>query len=180
MRIPEKIKINEMFYLSHNPTEKDIDALFKNLNDIDIYNGTLRIPFPYTISDAELYISGCYKQKEEFGKPMKWQVRNNDGLLCGSIALLNNHGKDSHKDEIGYWIGKAYRNKGLMTDTIKAFSNLVFQYYGMVRLEATIYSYNIASQRVVEKCGFNYEGTLKKAYFKDGKYIDGKLYALVK
>jgi [ribosomal protein S5]-alanine N-acetyltransferase len=180
MQIPEKIMINEMYYLSHEPTDNDIDALVKNLNDIEIYNGTLRVPFPYTKENAKEYIANCLKQKEEFGKPMKWQVRTNDGALAGSITLHNYHGKDSHKDEIGYWIGKAHRNKGLMTDTIKTFSNLASEYYGIIRIEATIFDYNIASQKVVEKCGFIYEGTLKKAYFKDGKYIDGKLYALIK
>jgi ribosomal-protein-alanine N-acetyltransferase len=180
MLIPDKIKINENYYLSHSPTENDIDALVENLNDMEIYNGTLRVPFPYTKENARSYVEGCHEQKKEFGKPMKWQVRTNTGLLAGSITLHNYHGKGSHKDEIGYWIGKAHRNKGLMTDTIKTFSNLAFQYYGIIRLEATIFDYNIASQKVVEKCGFNYEGTLKKAYFKDSKYIDGKLYALVK
>jgi [ribosomal protein S5]-alanine N-acetyltransferase len=180
MKIPERIKINEDYYLSHQPTENDIDTMLENLNDIEIYNGTLRVPFPYKREDAEFFINSCYEQEKEFGRPMKWQVRTNDGILAGSITLHNYHGKGSHKDEIGYWIGKEHRNKGLMTDTIKAFSNLVFEYYGIIRLEATIFDYNIASQKVVEKCGFNYEGTLKKAYFKDSKYIDGKLYALVK
>lgn len=180
MLIPEKIKINESYYLSHSPSVADIPSLMENLNDIDVYNGTLRVPYPYRLADAEEYIAGCARHLVEFGHPMKWQVRDSEGKLCGSIALMNQHGKGSHKDEIGYWIGKAHRNKGLMTDSIKAFSDLVFRYYGLVRLEATIFSYNIPSQKVVEKCGFIYEGTLKKAYFKDGKYIDGKLYALVK
>jgi RimJ/RimL family protein N-acetyltransferase len=180
MNIPGKIQINEHYYLSHTPGMEDVDALLQNLNDIEVYNGTLRVPFPYTRENAESYITACAAQEKEFGRPMKWQVRNNEGLLCGSITLHNEHGKGSHKDEIGYWIGKAHRNRGLMTDTLKAFAALVFGYYGIVRIEATIFDYNIASQKAVEKCGFNYEGTLKKAYFKDGKYIDGKLYALVK
>jgi ribosomal-protein-alanine N-acetyltransferase len=180
MQIPEKIRINENYYLSHTPTMKDLDVLMENLNDVEIYNGTLRVPFPYTLKDAESYVAGCEKQKKEFGRPMKWQVRNNEGILVGSIALHNQYGKDSHKDEIGYWMGKASRNKGLMTETIRTFSRIVFEYYRIIRIEATIFDHNTASQKAVEKCGFIYEGTLKKAYFKDGKYIDGKLYALVK
>jgi [ribosomal protein S5]-alanine N-acetyltransferase len=180
MRIPDKIKINEHYYLSHTPSVNDIDTLLENLNDPEIYNGTLRIPRPYTREDADAYIKSCAVQHLEFGYPMKWQVRDKSGRMAGSITLHNQYGKGSHKDEIGYWIGKAHRNKGLMTDTLKVFSELVFTYYEMIRLEATIFDYNTASQRAVEKCGFIYEGTLKKAYFKDGKYIDGKLFALVK
>src|ERR1700752_2649463 len=89
MGIPEKIKINENYYLSHKPTENDIEALLQNLNDIDIYNGTLRVPFPYTREDAEFFIRSCYEQEKECGRPMKGQVRTNDGLLAVSITLHN-------------------------------------------------------------------------------------------
>jgi RimJ/RimL family protein N-acetyltransferase len=179
MALPDRIRINEMYYLSHAPGMNDIDAIVEGANDIGVYEGTLRMPYPYTTKNAENYVKGCEKQSAEFGKPMKWQIRTNTGTFAGSISLHNQYGKDSHRDEIGYWIGKAHRNKGLMTDTIKAFAQLAFEHYGLIRLEATIFDSNIASQKVVEKCGFIYEGTLKKAYFKDGKYIDGKLYALV-
>ena len=34
---------------------------------------------------------------------------------------------------------------------------------------------NSASKRVIEKCGFTYEGTLRDSFFIDDKYI-GRLY----
>ncbi|HEX8515041.1 MAG TPA: GNAT family protein [Bacteroidia bacterium] len=176
----DRVELGKGYYLTHTPGMEDLDALVENLNDIEIYNGTLKVPFPYTRANAVAYVSGCLEQNEKFGVPMKWQVRTQAGRLAGSISLHSQYGKGSHKDEIGYWMGKAHRNQGIMTQTIKAFSALVFEYYGLVRLEATIFDYNISSQKVVEKCGFIYEGTLKKAYFKDGKYIDGKLYSLLK
>jgi RimJ/RimL family protein N-acetyltransferase len=180
MEIPEFIKINNDFYLSHSPSDQDLDALVNCLNDTEIYNNTLRVPHPYTIVNAQEYVKGCMSQKGEHQKPMKWQIRNKDGLIVGSIALHNQYGKGSHKDEIGYWIGKSYRNKGLMAEAINIFTAFVMENYGLIRLEATIFDFNVSSQKMIEKCNFRYEGTLKKAYFKDGKFIDGKLYALVK
>jgi [ribosomal protein S5]-alanine N-acetyltransferase len=176
----EKIYISNDYYLSNEPTVADIDDLVLHLNDEGIYNGTLRLPFPYTHLDAEAYLVNYENRKKVFGRPMNWQIRTTTGKLIGGISLHGQYGKDSHKDEIGYWLGKAFWNKGIMTNALPAFAKYIAIHYGIIRLEATIFDYNEASIRVVEKCGFNYEGTLKKAYFKDGKYIDGKLYALVK
>ncbi|CAN5327874.1 GNAT family N-acetyltransferase [soil metagenome] len=176
----ERIIIDSDYYLFAGPTPDDIDDLILHLNDEGVYNGLLKMPFPYTKADAEFYLKGFEFRKQQFGRPMNWQLRTKEGKLIGGISLQGHYGKDSHRDEIGYWLGRAYWNKGIMTKVLPAFSKFVAIHYGIIRLEATIFEYNAASIKVVEKCGFNYEGTLKKAYFKDGKYIDGKLYALVK
>jgi ribosomal-protein-alanine N-acetyltransferase len=176
----EKIIINENYYLSAEATVSELDDLLTQINDIEVYNGTLRIPYPYTQADGEYYLERAGARKEEFGRPMNWQIRTKEGKWIGGISLHGFYGKDSHRDEIGYWLGKEFRNKGIMSMVLPAFAEYVAVHYGVIRLEATIFDYNTASIKAVEKCGFIYEGTLKKAYFKDGKYIDGKLYALVK
>jgi ribosomal-protein-alanine N-acetyltransferase len=178
--ISSVVSINENYNLSDGPAPDDIDALVLCLNDIGIYNGTLRVPFPYTKTDAENYMNLVAKRKAESGKPMSWQIKTKEHQLIGGISLHCQYGYHSHKDEIGYWLARPFWNKGIMTAAITTFADLVAEHHGIIRLEATIFDYNISSQRVVEKCGFNYEGTLKKAYFKDGKYIDGKLYSLVR
>ena len=176
----QKIIIDNDYYLSSNATIADIDDLISQINDAEVYNGTLRIPYPYTRSDGEYYLKMAKLRKEEFGHAMNWQIRTIEGRWIGGISLHGFYGKDSHRDEIGYWLGKDYRNKGIMSKALPAFAKYVAVHFGVIRLEATIFDYNTASIKAVEKCGFIYEGTLKKAYFKDGKYIDGKLYALVK
>ncbi len=46
-----KIVVNDEIHLSEvRPSDKD--ALVSHLNDRDIYDRTLRIPFPYTEKDA--------------------------------------------------------------------------------------------------------------------------------
>ncbi len=42
------------------------------------------------------------------------------------------------------------------------------------------FSYNIASCRVLEKAGFQFEGLLRKNAVKNGKIVDMKMYALVR
>jgi len=176
----EIIAIDDNYYLSSAPTAEDLGSLVMHLNNREVSDHLLRVPFPYTHNEAERYIKNAEERTKEFGRCMNWQLRNSSHQLIGSITLHNQYGKGSHRDEIGYWLAKPYWGKGIMAKALIAFSNHVFEYYGLVRLEATIFHFNTASMKVVEKCGFNYEGTLKKAYFKDGKYIDGKLYSLVR
>jgi RimJ/RimL family protein N-acetyltransferase len=42
-----------------------------------------------------------------------------------------------------------------------------------------VFEYNIASEKVLLKCGFSCEGTLRNVYRKNGAYITAKLMALV-
>ena len=111
---------------------------------------------------------------------MEWSLRVYTGELIGGIGLQGYYGKNAHKDKIGYWLAKPYWNKGIMTEALKTFCTTVFEMYNLVRLEAEIYPHNPASMRIVEKCGFKYEGLLHKCIVKDSKYLDVHLYALVK
>ena len=98
----QKIIIDSDYYLMSGPKVSDIDDFVFHLNDIGIYNGTLKIPFPYTKSDAEFYLLQYETRKKEFGHPMNWQIRTKEGKVIGGISLHGQYGKGSHKDEIGY------------------------------------------------------------------------------
>ena len=50
----------------------------------------------------------------------------------------------------------------------------------LVRITAHVFESNSASAGVLEKNGFVCEGHLRKHYLKDGRFFDGKLYALVR
>ena len=55
-----------------------------------------------------------------------------------------------------------------------------FAHLDLVRLYATIFEWNPASARVLEKAGYTYEGRLRKSVTKDGKTIDQLWYAIVR
>ncbi len=54
-----------------------------------------------------------------------------------------------------------------------------FQTLGLKRIEATAFTHNPASQRVLERSGLSREGTLKGWHCKDGKLIDAVMFAIV-
>ena len=55
-----------------------------------------------------------------------------------------------------------------------------FTQFDLARLYANVFSGNGASVRVLEKIGFAYEGTMAKSVWKDGRFIDELVYAVVR
>lgn len=79
-----------------------------------------------------------------------------------------------------------YCGKGIGTQAVgKAITNafhcfrknsFIYKKEGFDRLHARIIGHNPAAERVLEKNGFVYEGTLRNAACKDGKIYDQKVY----
>ncbi len=159
--------------------ESDKDALVWWLNDKDIYKRTLNIPFPYTETDAIEFYNKCKEKDEIFGVQMTWAIRKKDGQLIGVIGLS---GKDEfpQKEEVGYWLARDFWGKGIMKKSLQAVTNIAIEKYGIIRLEAPTFAFNLHSQKVAEKCGYMYEGNLRKSLYKDGMYFDCRMYSYVK
>ena len=82
--------------------------------------------------------------------------------------------------EFNYATDNRYVNKGYMTETLKAVIDFALNVMNVNRIQGGCCVENIASKRVMEKCGLNLEGTLKK-YVKliDG-YHDMHMFAITK
>lgn len=82
--------------------------------------------------------------------------------------------------ELGYYIAEEYWGKGIMTEAVKQVCDYVFQKSDIIRIYGEPFAYNTASLRVLEKAGFQYEGTLRNNAVKNGKVLDMKMYAILK
>lgn len=72
------------------------------------------------------------------------------------------------------------RRKGIGYKAIMALIDYAFNQLNLNCLTANILSYNHASQRLFEKCGFICEGTLRHRVFKNGEYQDLLSYSLLR
>jgi RimJ/RimL family protein N-acetyltransferase len=180
-RIPNqtKIEVDDEIYLDQ-PDRKDKQNLILYLTDREIYNNTLRLPYPYTAKDADWWIKFVEDNKKKTGLLLNYAIRNREKQLMGGISYHLRYGLSSHKDEIGYWLARRYWNKGIMTKIVRRFCAYGFDSLNLTRIEATVFVNNAASCRVLEKCGFEFEGLLKKYYLKDGEFIDVRLYSVTK
>ncbi|HXQ38369.1 MAG TPA: GNAT family N-acetyltransferase [Anaerolineales bacterium] len=69
-----------------------------------------------------------------------------DGQVAGNVVSWE---QDSER-EVGYWVGKEYWGKGIATKALMDFLNQV----KTRPLVAHVAKHNVASRRVLEKCGF--------------------------
>lgn len=72
------------------------------------------------------------------------------------------------------------RQKGIGYEVITMLINYGFNQLNFNCLVANILSYNSASQKLFEKCGFVLEGTLRNRVFKNGAYQDLLSYSLLR
>ena len=94
------------------------------------------------------------------------------GRFAGHVTIAPQNGWRSHVGEIGYWIGRRYWGKGIATAALAAMSEYGFMALGLKKLRATVLAPNVASMRVLEKCGYVREGVLKSEVQKGGVYFD--------
>lgn len=81
--------------------------------------------------------------------------------------------------EIGYMIAPEQWDNGYATEAVELACGYVFRERRLNRVYATVYETNPASARVLEKVGFEQEGTLRKHAFVDGEYVDVLQYGLL-
>lgn len=102
-----------------------------------------------------------------------------DSKVIGSIGVFRQENIHRQTAELGYYIAEEYWGKGIMTEAIKQICEYVFNKSDIIRIYAEPFAYNTASCRVLEKAGFQYEGTLRSNASKNGKVIDMKMYSLL-
>lgn len=101
--------------------------------------------------------------------------RKASGECIGQIAYFLVDSKNEFA-EIEYCIGTAFQKKGYATEACKAAIKYGFEKIGLHKVQICVRPANTPSRKVIEKCGFTYEGTLRD-YFKmpDGSF-EGRMY----
>ena len=121
------------------------------------------------------YISS-YSSKDYY----RWAViEKKSGHCIGQIAFFLVDCKN-HFAEIEYCIGSAFQRCGYATEATNAVIRFGFEKAELHKIQICHRSNNLPSKRVIEKCGFTYEGALRDYFFIDGKYYDRLYYSILR
>ncbi len=154
---------------------KDLAAALSNKKVQDNLRDGL--PYPYTEQDGKEFISAMLSADENETFAFAITV---DNMVIGSIGIFRQGNIHRQTAELGYYIAEEYWGKGIMTEAVKQICEYVFAKSDIIRIYAEPFAYNIASCRVLEKVGFQYEGTLRSNAVKNGRVIDMEMYSLLK
>lgn len=153
----------------------DLESLVANASHADVSRGLRdRFPYPYTGDDGRAWLARAVDESDR-----AWAIEF-DGAAVGGVSLHPGTDVHRHSAELGYWLGRRYWGRGLMSAIVAAFAPCAMDAFRLHRLHATVYANNPASMRVLEKAGFEREGVHKSAVVKRGELLDIVMYARVR
>jgi RimJ/RimL family protein N-acetyltransferase len=136
------------------------------------------MPRPYTLEHAKSFIARAAENLTE-GTAIGMAICEPEHRQAiGSITLHTGSPRHWH---IGYWLAPEWRNRGVTSAAVRAFSRWAFDAYGdLMRLSLYTLPDNLASQRVAARTGFTREGLLRQWDHSAGFAEDVVMFSLVR
>ena len=158
--------------------EGDIDAIFNACQD-PLIPAFTTVPANYTIDHAIDFV-----RTDPFSFAERRELRfiidygNGSDIKFAGVISLHTINIKNHTAEIGYWMEKSMRGKGIGTIAAKLITDYGIQTLGFRRIDGLADVENLASQKLLTSAGFEKEGILRnKVTRDDGRQIDMALFA---
>lgn len=135
------------------------------------------LPDPYTIDDARAFLTRVRAADPD--KTFSFAITCND-VPVGNLGVQRQENIHRYTGEMGYFLGRAYWGRGIATWAVQAAVGWLFAHTDLLRIYAEPLARNTASCRVLEKAGFQLEGTLRHNAVKGGEILDMQLYAVLR
>ncbi len=157
-------------------TMEDAPDLVALCGSVDRRYLSNRLPQPYEQSDALSWIS---KARQIDGLEGVFRAIVVDGRIVGSVSVERRPDVFCVDGEIGYMLLPEYCGRGFASEAVGSICSIAFFELALRRISAVVFSDNAASVRVLEKNGFEHEGTMRRAALKDGRICDLLLFGRV-
>jgi len=160
-------------------TDKDAAEMFKNWTWDERVAKYCRW-YPHKSIEETKQLLKMYISQAENGFDYRWGITLRDSNnLIGVIDVVD-LSEDKKTAEVGYVLAYDYWNNGYLTEALKAVIDELFK-SGVEKIIADHHVENIASGRVMEKCGMKFTHFSKaKAKFGSDELCDVKCYAIKK
>jgi [ribosomal protein S5]-alanine N-acetyltransferase len=169
----------------------DAPQLVACLNDQEVLKTLSNtIPNPYHLSDAEWFINHLYppdkKLQTHFAMTPITHGCTNEGKLVGVLGFDLGPDVFVRTAEVGYWLARAEWGKGYVPEAVGMAVDWAFQQehglngQSLLRVSSNVYDGNEQSKRVLEKCGFVFEGRMRDAVWKNSKVADLLVFGLTR
>lgn len=162
------------------PRVADSLAIARLAGDRAVAGQTAAIPHPYPDGEAERFVFSARKANT-LGGALALAITRADarlpdadvgsaslgspslpgtspgGEFVGMVAL--DLTADTPQAVLSYWLGTPFQRQGYATEAVRALVDCAFENAPLQALLAGVRVVNPSSRRVLEKCGFRYEGS---------------------
>ena len=137
---------------------------------------------PAVMLDSGARPATTFEEEQTFFRRALWDSG------CYAICLRENdrpigylHVDDGESHDLGYALARPSWGRGYMTEALAAMVRCAFERKHVDVLAIGHFQGNHRSRRVIEKCGFQYEGTIRQGFRRyDGQVFDDVCYSILK
>lgn len=154
----------------------ELNSLYQRVHDINSKGSFWHLSIQSGAEFFRQYNQTGFWSSEE-GRML---ILTKEGLVVGEILYFK--GLDYQSGyEVGYELfSKEDSGKGYISEALLLFCAYMFSVRPINRIQVNLMEGNIGSRKVVEKCGFTYEGTMRQATFNQGEYHNLRLYSILR
>jgi len=155
------------------PLAQDHEYDYVRLANIPEINQRLSKPFPYSDNHFARQLENV-RGKEFY----IWMIQRSGEI----IGVINSGaGRSPQLFQGGYWVEPPHWGKGVASASLMLVRDFLLDECNVQRVQAVVEPDNIASIRVLEKCGYEREGLLRKYYPSSNRgLVDVLMYAVVR
>jgi ribosomal-protein-alanine N-acetyltransferase len=158
-------------------TLSDLADVFENDREPEFVRYTPHVPAK-SILDTEAYLGRIAKTFSDREVLTFGFERKSDKKIMGHCSL-HNIVLQHRRAEIGYGLGPAYWGQGYALEGVKEIIRFAFDDLGIHRIEASCDPRNIRSIKLIERCGMDYEGTLRENEICKGERVSTAIYSIL-
>lgn len=159
--------------------ERDIDFIFRCKNDASLNSMIVRASNTFSYDDAVKWVHGCMQDNPNF---IFWAVCTNDEeqRIVGWVSLSQIDHENRSACHHGIVIGdKYYREGTAMFEAMLLSMDYAFAHLQLHRLYGSCMAEHKVSPHMLNALGFTLEGKQRDAVYRNGRYYDILIYAML-
>ena len=142
----------------------DAAGIAQYVSDREVAKNLLVVPHPYSLKDANGFLARCAKYQKKRPREiynMALELKSTRQFI-GLVGFKDvNHFAGT--GSLGYWLGLPYHRQGLMSEAVAALIDFAFAELKLRRIDVCAFTENRASNGLIKKLGFTYEGKARKS-----------------
>lgn len=170
------VKLETKRLIMRKLCKDDVEDMFEYTSNQDVTK-YLSWEAHTEISQARHYIESVISEYDSLYS-YTWAIELKEIKKFIGIVRIFDVSYSNKRGELSYILNPNFQGKGFIMEAITSVIDLCFNKVELNRIQARCTTDNFSSERVMQKLGMKYEGTLKEYWINKGVPTDAKIYAL--